>query len=390
MDVVGTINFSRMVILNPFRDLSKEEIDKVKKISLICAIAFPILGGIIALYITPIFFRREHVKKVRLAEAKKISNICSPILPFTPSPSQISRQITPSSTDSIPNETRKSYSKETLDLLELFGVREDSHEHIDHAQILSIIDFLKRKIPLSAQGAGKEKTSEEIWSTEEGMRAFLQAVNDYTLTIFVPLPTGCWKNPAIPPTLTERIAHAKEWVRLNEKRSIPLRTNPTDVTCIPLELFFLKFLRELRISSPILLGVSSRIGNLESMERLSLTHNPLLDSLPSEIGSMNISLLDLTGNSSLKKIPSLPSRLQTLRLKNCAEITSLPENISKIEGLQEVTCQGCSKLNEISKEIVRNPALRELNLIGCKSLVVPEEIRREAMRTKSKIHIPLS
>jgi Leucine-rich repeat (LRR) protein len=146
--------------------------------------------------------------------------------------------------------------------------------------------------------------------------------------------------------------------------------------------------------------ITSSIGSLSKLNKLSITYCESLETFSSSIFKLKLTKLDLHGCLMLKTFPEilepagnfvhinltktaikgLPSSLenlvglQTLCLKFCTELVSLPNSIVNLNYLSELDCSGCCSLTEIPNNIGSLSSLRELSLQESNIVSLPESI----------------
>jgi internalin A len=132
----------------------------------------------------------------------------------------------------------------------------------------------------------------------------------------------------------------------------------------------LQRIQEAEASGATVLGLSGlgltelppEIGNLSSLQDLSLTHNQLT-SLPPEIGNLiNLRRLDLTDNE-LTSLPPEMANLTNLTTLHLVfnEFTSLPHVISQIRSLCHINLYK-NQLHYLPTELIQ---LENLRTVGC-------------------------
>ncbi|RHN43824.1 putative leucine-rich repeat domain, L domain-containing protein [Medicago truncatula] len=147
--------------------------------------------------------------------------------------------------------------------------------------------------------------------------------------------------------------------------------------------------------------IPSSIGSLSKLSKLDLTYCESLETFPSSIFKLKLKKLDLHGCSMLKNFPDilepaetfvhinltktaikeLPSSLeynlvalQTLCLKLCSDLVSLPNSVVNLNYLSEIDCSGCCSLTEIPNNIGSLSSLRKLSLQESNVVNLPESI----------------
>ncbi|KAK3416300.1 hypothetical protein EUGRSUZ_H01757 [Eucalyptus grandis] len=134
-------------------------------------------------------------------------------------------------------------------------------------------------------------------------------------------------------------------------------------------------LREVLLGWTSIEELPTSIGNLVSLEDISLFYCKKLVILPSSIYKLqNLKVLQLCGCSQLQEIPKIPRKLRRLKANNCKSLTRILSNICDTGDfdLEELEASNCQQLQEIPK-IPRK--LRRLKANNCKSLArIPSNI----------------
>ncbi|XP_044475734.1 disease resistance protein RPV1-like [Mangifera indica] len=150
---------------------------------------------------------------------------------------------------------------------------------------------------------------------------------------------------------------------------------------------------ELYLDGTAVKELSSSIGKISSLIRLSLRNCSSLESLPSSLCNLtSLQQLDLSGSSNLKMVPEFPpeilelyldgiavkelsssfgkvSSLIRLSLRNCSSLESLPNTIHKLKSLKYLCMSGCSKLERLPDDLGK---LERLEAIEASGITVKE------------------
>nr|XP_023888391.1 TMV resistance protein N-like [Quercus suber]XP_023888392.1 TMV resistance protein N-like [Quercus suber]XP_023888393.1 TMV resistance protein N-like [Quercus suber] len=143
------------------------------------------------------------------------------------------------------------------------------------------------------------------------------------------------------------------------------------------------------------------LGNLKQLIRLDLSGCKCLESLPQKINLESLEVFILSGCSRLQKFPEfvgnmpclselylnetaikdLPLSVEHLTglikldLRDCKNLSSLPNACYSSMSLKILTLSGCSKLEELPKNLGNLKGLEELDLSGSAIRVLPTSIR---------------
>lgn len=146
--------------------------------------------------------------------------------------------------------------------------------------------------------------------------------------------------------------------------------------------------------------IPSSIGSLSKLFKLDLTYCESLETFPSSIFNLKLTKLDLHGCSMLSTFPEilepsesfahvnltktaikdLPSSLeflvglQTLRLRLCSNLVSLPNGIVNLNRLSLLDCSDCCRLTGIPNNIGHLSSLTELSLQESSIVNLPESM----------------
>ncbi|KAK9985108.1 hypothetical protein SO802_034633 [Lithocarpus litseifolius] len=116
--------------------------------------------------------------------------------------------------------------------------------------------------------------------------------------------------------------------------------------------------------------IHASLGDLKRLIRLDLNGCKCLESLPQKISLEALEIFNLSGCSKLKKFPDIVenmSRLSKLCLsetaiKDCKNPSSLPVAICSLMSLKTLNLSGCSKLDELPENLGKIEGLEELNV----------------------------
>ena len=146
------------------------------------------------------------------------------------------------------------------------------------------------------------------------------------------------------------------------------------LTEIPIEIFQLSNLTELRLGYNQIKVISPEIGQLTNLTRLSLGNNQV-SVIPAEIEQLtNLTILSLVNNR-VKVVPSQLSQLTNLTKLRLSgnQIEVVPAALSQLTKL-EILDLADNQIKLIPTEIGQLTSLTELKLAGNQLLVVPTEI----------------
>ncbi|KAL4632214.1 hypothetical protein ACB092_04G035700 [Castanea dentata] len=143
------------------------------------------------------------------------------------------------------------------------------------------------------------------------------------------------------------------------------------------------------------------LGNLKQLIRLDLSGCKFLESLPHKINLESLEVIILSGCSRLKKFPEILGNMPCLSelylnetaikdlplsvehltglfkldLRNCKNLSSLPNVCYSSISLKILTLSGCSKLEELPENLGNLKGLEELDLSGSAIKVLPTSIK---------------
>ena len=136
--------------------------------------------------------------------------------------------------------------------------------------------------------------------------------------------------------------------------------------------------------------IHASLGNLKWLIRLDLTGCKCLESLPPKINLESLKIFILSGCSRLTKFPEIVGNMSSLSklylnkttikdlplsmehltglikldLKDCKNLSSLPNVCCCLMSLRNLTLSGCSKINELPKNLGNIKGLEELDMSG--------------------------
>ncbi|XP_044475749.1 disease resistance protein RPV1-like [Mangifera indica] len=130
---------------------------------------------------------------------------------------------------------------------------------------------------------------------------------------------------------------------------------------------------ELYLDGTVVKELSSSIGKVSSLIRLSLRNCLSLESLPSSLCNLtSLRQLDLSGLSNLKMVPEFPPKILDLSLDRTA-VKELSSSIGKVSSLIRLSLRNCSSLESLPSNLCNLTSLRQLDLSGSSNLkMVPE------------------
>jgi Leucine-rich repeat (LRR) protein len=302
--------------------LDAQEKKKVICVSIACGILFPIIGGIIALYVSSYIFKNRHIHQITEDRLRQVVEpIVSPGIPITVSP-------------------------HCTELLDCFGLRSGTLNTFDSNKLSTLATTLLQHTPNHVLDIAEKQ---EIMSSPGKLEAFLQRVNDYNLSLTFPITWN--ENPPSDPKekLHKEVSFIKqellqEGSALRQQKTLIVSKQ---ATCIPQEVFQCTQLESLFVTSETLCGVSSKLGSLTNLMELNISSSKILSEIPREIGSLSkLTALILGGHPQLKNLPEEMknlSMLQTLSLIQSG-ITSLPESFAQLPSLKILLCHDCKNL----------------------------------------------
>ena len=141
-------------------------------------------------------------------------------------------------------------------------------------------------------------------------------------------------------------------------------SNCVNLTCLPGSLQRLTNLTSLDLSATRLIRLPLCVGNLPKLRHLDL-HGCGVATMAHLVAHANWSLAEgPTGLTTLCE--ALPPSLVALNLSN-TDITSLPDALSSLTSLEQLSLRGCTELKAIP-DVQHLANLTSLNLIGCGGL----------------------
>ncbi|CAN8266721.1 unnamed protein product [Cochlearia groenlandica] len=122
-------------------------------------------------------------------------------------------------------------------------------------------------------------------------------------------------------------------------------------------------LQSLNLSSNFISGkIIKEIASLKSLRSLVLSDNLFNGSVSDLIGLSNLKELDLGGNKLGPEVPSLPSNIISVSLKNNSFRSKIPEQIKKLDKLQSLDLSSNGFIGSIPEFLFSLPSLQELSL----------------------------
>ncbi|XP_059590717.1 disease resistance protein RPV1 isoform X2 [Vitis vinifera] len=116
----------------------------------------------------------------------------------------------------------------------------------------------------------------------------------------------------------------------------------------------------------------SSISSMPNLETLTLKGCTRLKSLPRNFPKLEcLQTLSCCGCSNLESFPKIEEEMRSLRKLNLSQtgIMGLPSSISKLNGLKELDLSSCKKLSSLPDSIYSLSSLQTLNLFACSRLV---------------------
>ena len=149
---------------------------------------------------------------------------------------------------------------------------------------------------------------------------------------------------------------------------------------IPTQLGFLRCLRELSLSNCGLVGsIPSELGT-SNLSELRLPRNKLTGSIPTHLANLtNLTVLKLSGN---KLSGSIPTRFGTLKLLLRLELQNnqltgqIPTELGQVTSLESLLLHDNNLCGPVPSELGLLPNLRELELTNNKLLIIPSNFVR--------------
>uniref|UniRef100_A0A7N2MFZ4 ADP-ribosyl cyclase/cyclic ADP-ribose hydrolase n=1 Tax=Quercus lobata TaxID=97700 RepID=A0A7N2MFZ4_QUELO len=136
---------------------------------------------------------------------------------------------------------------------------------------------------------------------------------------------------------------------------------------LPENLGNIKTLKELDVSGTAIMGLPLSIEHLIGLIKLDLRDCKNLSSLPNGCySSMSLKSLNLSGCSKLDELPENLGNIETLEELDMSgtAITGLPLSIEPLIGLIKLDLSGCSKLDELPENLGNIETLEELDVSG--------------------------
>lgn len=119
------------------------------------------------------------------------------------------------------------------------------------------------------------------------------------------------------------------------------------------------------------------IGHLECLEKLNLSFSRIKHLPDSFCMLKHLKTLNLSSCWSLEKLPDNLERLECLQnliLTECTRIRYIPDNICELRKLKYLSVLGCIQIEELPMQIGFLECLEVLNLKGTRIRVLPRSI----------------
>ena len=159
------------------------------------------------------------------------------------------------------------------------------------------------------------------------------------------------------------LGNLKELIRLDLNGCKSLKSLPNKIGLEALEIFDLGGCSRLKKFPEI-------VGNMSHLSKLYLNETPIKDlPLAGEhvTGLIKLDLRDCKNLSSLPNACCSSMSLKILTLSGCSKIGELPENLRNLEGLEELDVSGTAiKMSPTSINLLKNHKVRSLH--GCEGL----------------------
>jgi len=139
----------------------------------------------------------------------------------------------------------------------------------------------------------------------------------------------------------------------------------------------LNSLRKLDLHHSVISALPPRIGNLKSLETLSLEYNRKISSLPSSIGQLeNLKDLNLYHTTSISHFPKEIFNLSKVTRLNLddTKISSLPSSIGQMKNLTTLKLGGTKNLSALPDEIGDLSNLTVLTINGSNISLLPNSL----------------
>ncbi|KAM3317326.1 hypothetical protein ACQJBY_035146 [Aegilops geniculata] len=140
---------------------------------------------------------------------------------------------------------------------------------------------------------------------------------------------------------------------------------------LPSSINQLKLIRYIDAAGLPIKSLPKNFHVLQNMETLILS-NSMLETFPESICRLSkLCYLDISGSSSLSKMPASLgdlTQLFFLNLSGCSILQELPESICKLKCLHHLDVSNCCALQQLPDEFGNLPKLSLLNMSGCSKL----------------------
>lgn len=120
-----------------------------------------------------------------------------------------------------------------------------------------------------------------------------------------------------------------------------------------------------------LLKLPHRIGYIKTLSNLSCNNCSSLTRFPESIGMNSFTMLDMSGCSSLRELPSLfvsLEKLISLNLSDCSSLEKLPQGFGQLKCLVKLNLSKCSTLKQLCYDFHCLSSLEMLDLSQCEQL----------------------
>ncbi|TXG71072.1 hypothetical protein EZV62_006007 [Acer yangbiense] len=156
----------------------------------------------------------------------------------------------------------------------------------------------------------------------------------------------------------------------------------TSLSEIPSSIQHLNKLRSLKLRGCTSLSeIPSSIQHLNKLKYLDLGFCKSLESIPDYTCLESLKLLLLDNCSKLKRLPQLPTNLETIHLIDCTSLVEIQSSFTRLHKLRSLMLRGCTSLSEIPSSIQHLNKLEYLDLEYCENLEsIPDCTRLESLK----------